>query len=268
MQSRLLYTGVVTALTALLAPVRGQVPLVIDENTTIDTYVEERVQIVPGTKPPTVVTVLEGGYLSGLELYGSSILDISGGHGHGTAYDSSVINVLSGEMEVQTQGSSRVNFLGGYAEVSEADGSSTWQVRGGSIDFLHALGSSAVYVSAGIHEMLIGHDTSRIHLSGGSVNMLRAGDPAGTSFPGPDSNVIYIAGGPFSYPYGRIPDPSGRLQGVLANGDPINALFETYEQASIVLVPEPSSLLLLGLGAATLLWLHRRGPSRHPGKTN
>ena len=133
-----------------------------------------------------------------------------------------------------------MNLFGGYSEVSGADDSSTWHVTGGTIDFLHALGSSTVYVSAGHQDMLIGHDTSTIHISGGSVAMLRSGDPEGSGFQGPDSNVIFIAGGLFNNPCGRISDAAGRLQGVRASGDPIDATFDIYDQASIVLVPEPS----------------------------
>jgi hypothetical protein len=44
-------------------------------------------------------------------------------------------------------------------------------------------------------------------------------------------------------------EPLRRLTGTLANGDIINNQFRIGETAKIVLVPEPATLLLLGLGA-------------------
>ena len=119
--------------------------------------------------PPTVVTVTAGGYVSGLEVFGSSVLDISGGHCHGAANDTSIVNLFAGEMEFDTKDASTVNFFGGYSEVSGADDSSTWHVTGGGIDFLHALGSSSVrlrraplHVDRARHE----HDTHLRRIGG------------------------------------------------------------------------------------------------------
>jgi hypothetical protein len=47
-------------------------------------------------------------------------------------------------------------------------------------------------------------------------------------------------------------EPSRRLTGTLANGDIINSQFQIGNSASIVLVPEPATLLLLGLGAVIM----------------
>ena len=45
-------------------------------------------------------------------------------------------------------------------------------------------------------------------------------------------------------------EPFRTLTGTLANGDIINNSFRIGDYASIVLVPEPVTLLLLGLGGA------------------
>ena len=47
-------------------------------------------------------------------------------------------------------------------------------------------------------------------------------------------------------------EPYRRLTGTLANGDIINNQFQIGNDAKIVLVPEPTMLLLLGLGAVML----------------
>jgi len=50
-------------------------------------------------------------------------------------------------------------------------------------------------------------------------------------------------------------DPFRRLTGTLINGDIINTQFRIGENAKIVLTPEPSSILLFGLGS---LFLRRK----------
>jgi len=45
---------------------------------------------------------------------------------------------------------------------------------------------------------------------------------------------------------------TGRITGTLANGDPLNNTFYIFPGADIIVVPEPATLLLLGLGAVVL----------------
>ena len=50
--------------------------------------------------------------------------------------------------------------------------------------------------------------------------------------------------------YGTLTSNQGYLNGTLQNGDPIDVYFEVGSNASITLIPEPATLLLLSLGAA------------------
>jgi len=47
-------------------------------------------------------------------------------------------------------------------------------------------------------------------------------------------------------------EPNRRLTGTLRNGDPLNSKFRIGSSAKIVLVPEPATLLLIGLGGLML----------------
>ena len=58
--------------------------------------------------------------------------------------------------------------------------------------------------------------------------------------------ITSILGGSYWY------EPYRRLTGTVANGDIINNQFRIGNDASIVLVPEPATLLLLTLGVLTL----------------
>ena len=52
--------------------------------------------------------------------------------------------------------------------------------------------------------------------------------------------------------YGQITAPSGTLTGMLSSGEPISTDFCIYDDASIVLVPEPATVLLLTFGVLLL----------------
>ena len=122
-------------------------------------------------------------------------------------------------------------------------------------DDVTALDNCVMTISGG--EMLFGgvdaNDNSRVSISGGLFESLRAGRSSGDH-----TSLITIAGSGFNYPFGEIPDSAGTLTGMLANGDPIDAPFSIYDNASIVLVPEPATLSLLALGGLALLSRRRK----------
>jgi hypothetical protein len=66
------------------------------------------------------------------------------------------------------------------------------------------------------------------------------GNPVG------DVTITSIYGGLF------LDEPFRRLTGTLANGDTINNQFQIGHESTIVLVPEPATLLLFGFGAVML----------------
>ena len=100
---------------------------------------------------------------------------------------------------------------------------------------------------------------SEVSISGGSI---------GINIDVRDNSQVYIFGSGFEIDgvpvgYGEITtgtiDEFGRLTGtltgVLQTGDPLDNVYYIESDASIFLVPEPASLLLLSLGS---MWLRRK----------
>jgi hypothetical protein len=137
-------------------------------------------------------------------------------------------------------GISVVNILGGsIADDLQANDSTTLSLSGGTI-------GDTFYVS----------DNSNATMSGGSVGELSIFDNSSLTIIG---SGFAVDGNPFGY--GELTsilggsyqnEPQRRLTGTLDSGESIDNIFYIGNDASIVLVPEPSTLLLLGLGAVML----------------
>jgi len=152
-------------------------------------------------------------------------------------------------------GNSQINVLGGKIESSLiAHDNSRITVSGGYItNGTRADDASHLLISGGLfHGGITAMDQSDVEITGGrfetDVDMLFAHE----------QSLITIYGSDFNYPYGAITATSGVLTGTLANGDTIRWSFNRggivpgpyYHPGSIILaVPEPTTLLLLGLGA-------------------
>lgn len=245
----------VLALAVVLGVGQARAEVVIDYDTTIDYTINDSAAVIEGTNPPTTVEVVETGRIRGsVSVRDSSILTMRGGNIGGiSTFDLARLNVFGGELGQEDDGGQLHSY-----------GSSVVSVFGGAIfDDVTAYDSSAVRIIGGrVGEGANAEDSSRVDVFGGTIDELRSGSPTGQ---GTHACILSVYGTDFNYSYGAIHEPSGTLTGILANGDPIEATFEIYDNASIVLlVPEPSSVLLLSVAALGILgsvWLPLTPPS-------
>jgi hypothetical protein len=156
---------------------------------------------------------------------------------------------------------------GGTVDYFVAENSSHITMSGGTVNkSLYAYGNSQLTVFGGrVRDgYLFVYDNCQATMSGGTVaGFLEVGNFAtliiqGSNFAvdGTQVNlgeITSLGGGFTNDPDGHYNnDPVRILTGTLANGDIINNGFQIGDAAKIILIPEPTTLLLLGLGAVIL----------------
>jgi hypothetical protein len=146
--------------------------------------------------------------------------------------------------------SSTVNLYAGVVEHIRAEDSSTVNIFDGSLVTLSSHESSNVNIFGGVFEdydvwsSVHAYDFSQVSISGGQfADKLKASHNSVITIYGTDFVIDGLSVG-----YGKIAVTSGVLAGTLASGEIINNNFEIFEDATIVLIPEPATLLLFGLG--------------------
>jgi len=112
-------------------------------------------------------------------------------------------------------------------------------VSGGKVGDLGVHHSSQVIVSGGLLE-------GDMYLSTNGVLTIDGSDFAIDGTPVGYIELTSILG------LGYDDEPYRRLTGTLLNGDPLDNDFRIGNSAKIILVPEPATLLLLGLGGLIL----------------
>lgn len=206
----------------------------------------------PGVQ--TTINFLNGGSMpyNSLYAYEDSIINMSGGEIDDlVAHNRSLVEVISGEIHtaLAVYDRGKITFSGGSTGYLRGFDSSEVIVSGGEIGGqLGTYNSSQLTVSGGlIGEHLVVNQDGQVSLSGGSIggNLLLYKFAVLTIY----GSDFAINGTPVDYgEYFASDYLSGTLTGTLASGDTLNNVFSIEDNASIVLVPEPATLLLLGLG--------------------
>lgn len=197
---------------------------------------------------------MSGGYISrDIRTYGNSEASVNGGQisGYLWAYDNSTINMSGGTVgdSIYTRNDAVLNMTGGSGRTIRSHGNSTIHMSGGSSNYgLVARDNSTIYMSGGtLGAEIVTQKDGLIYLLGRDFSIngesLEYGDKL--------SEFGMIETGPFDYYYGVI-------NGILADGSTLNNGFEIYftgmyeGTGDIIIIPEPTTLLLLGMGGVLM----------------
>jgi hypothetical protein len=171
--------------------------------------------------------------------YGHSRINMLGGSiWYLYSYDSSQVNMSSGS-------------IGGFLLIND---SSQVDISGGYIFGFGSYGSSQVNISGGLIGGLWTDDFSQVNISGGSIDrdlvLLKQSkiQISGRDFEVDGQTVGFgeltsiLGGNPYN-------EPARYLTGTLLSGELINNNFRIGYDARIVLIPEPATIALLGIGS-------------------
>jgi hypothetical protein len=216
---------------------------------------------------PTTVNLRSGGGVYDVEVNDTSSFNMYDGSVDNIIYTAHSQGIILGGTgtEINVTGESSVTLSGGIFEnvngegdcsisVSEGQfqglmfvngGNYTLEMSGGQTHVIDGSGLGYTTVSGGEIEFLVSNLSATVEVSGGLVSNLIAGDYS-------NSGLIVIHGTDFNYDYGYITDFSGTLIGTLESGESLLAEFSRFGDAQILLVPEPATLLLVGIGAVMM----------------
>jgi hypothetical protein len=225
---------------------------------------------------------------------------ITGGMGGiGTIYDSSITNMSGGDMQLlMYRDHSSGVISGGEMSALWVQGESQVYISGGSPASGHpahrAIGTLTIYEHGQVY--ISGGSTHRINMYGNSYLDICGGQfwapvPFSTAsrgdiqlyrnasivLHGSDFEISFPGFGPYTIPYGTYtgiggPEepymgsiiPDFRITGTLDDGSAFDSRIALHNFASITLVPEPATLLLLGLGSLVLIRRRKRNSFSSP----
>jgi hypothetical protein len=193
--------------------------------------------------------------------YGFENVDFNYVDIYDNTYNSKTADIYGGYIEnVGAHSLSTVNLYAGCIFDIHACDSSTVNIYDGSVYTLAAYATSEVNILGGVFEdydvwaSVWAYGYSQVTISGATfADVLKASENSTITIFGSDFAIDGLSVG-----YGPITAASGILTGTLTSGETINNDFYIYDNATIVLIPEPATILLFGLASLTLLRKRRR----------
>jgi hypothetical protein len=198
----------------------------------------------------STANVILGGYVISAYVNNEATLNFSGGSVNFLdAYNTSSVNLLpegtgGGIEHLYAHNSSSVDISGAIIGYLDALDTSSVNISGGRVNYLDAYSTSNVNISGGIVSYLYAEYTSSVNISGGRMRNFQANDTSTTTFYGQD----FILG------EGLWLDGNQLMGTGILTGEWVDGTIWTTEimnhdaTATILLIPEPASILLLSLG--------------------
>ncbi len=216
---------------------------------------------------------VSGGGVGVLKAYNDSIANISSGrlnsleagdnvtvnvYGEGSvvvidALNSSTVNISGGYLEnINAYDRSTVNISGGSNSWLDASGNATINISGGDIVSFFAVENSIVNISGGSFDAIVTDDSSIMNISGGNISQfLRVTGDSTVIFDGYD----FILGEGLSWDIdSQIILGTGILTGKWFDDTSfVIPILDNASTATIMAIPEPTTVALLGLGVVGVL---------------
>ncbi len=201
---------------------------------------------------------MSAGHVNSIYSYEYSTVNISGGDFITGEYpindlyarQNSTVNISGGSMgSFLTYDSSVVNISGGSVTYLSANNSSYVDISDGTLNSLYANDSVTINIFGGsVSESFSACAYSTVNISGGALNDLYVQDTSTVIFYGQNFNLS-----PGLDLVGERVTGIGIMSGQWIDGTPWSVDIKLNgSSATILVTPEPATLLLLGLGAAML----------------
>ncbi len=184
-----------------------------------------------------------------------------------SCFNYATLNVYNSEVNTNNlYNNSQANVYGGHVRYASVQEFSTFSMFGGNASFITGYGNSNVNLAAGAvasltvrHDSiatlsgaattsLYAYDNSQLEISGGSLTNLHSYGLSNIAFHGRG----FEASGGLSIVDNEV-FGTGILSGTWVNGTPFSINVEANDATSTIIVPEPATMTLLGVGLAGLV---------------